>query len=164
VVELILVAVARCSKPVEVVDRGIAARCSEFVEDGFCGAIPMLSHPVESHALAAYLALRARREGRSVARKFSIEVLTKLVACRQISEIIGNYLPMLDDGKIVVIAVGRRIDVDRALDAVRNLGCVLDEASIDEKKLVEYVGLRLRGIPRTLPRLGLTGLGSIFAV
>ncbi|HID80359.1 MAG TPA: hypothetical protein EYP48_01425 [Ignisphaera sp.] len=152
-----VIATLKCSLPrVEMLEESI---CREVVQrvcpKAMCALIPMLPMPLESYILASLVACKAQHK--RVARKHSLEILTRLLAHRQISDVLAivRNSESLSQGRyLLILHINNTVDLDilyqRLREVVSNTLCSFtDIPRLDshiDRTIVEYIRT-LHGIP-----------------
>lgn len=120
----LIVTTLKCSLPrVEMIEESICQRIIRKLRlNAICALVPMLPMPIESYILASFIAYKSRHK--RIARKYSLDILTRLLAHRQISDIISIVRDPKFSEKgyyLLVLYIDNAIDVDNLHRQFRDL-------------------------------------------
>jgi len=153
----LVIAVLKCSLPkVEMLEELICQKIiQKFGPNTTCALVPMLPIPLESYVLASFVAYKAQHK--RIARKYSLEILSRLLAHRQISDIL-SIVRDLEFSKrghyLLILHINNTIDVDNLhrqfRELLSNTSCSLTDApqysSYIDRITIEYIHT-FHGIP-----------------
>lgn len=130
----LIIATLKCSLPkVETLEESICQKIiRELYPNAICTLVPMLPTPIESYILASFIAYRAQHK--RIARKYSLDILTRLLAHRQISDILSiiKNLKLSEKGYyLLILYINGAVDADnihrRFRDLILDTPCLLTD-------------------------------------
>ncbi len=160
-----IVAAVNCKIPEsikELEDRICKALAHILHADGSCVLLPALPLPLESYILAAIVARNTRSKDVKIARKLSLEILARLLAHRQLSDIISVTREFAKHDTFVVILFST-IDKEnmthlheKLRKALIEISCNLTAHYIEDEDRVRQLIRSLHNVPQEYVTLQLT--------
>ncbi len=165
-----IVATVNCkiSKSIEELEVHICKALAHTLHtDGSCVLLPALPLPLESYILAAIVARNTHSKDIKIARKLSLEILARLLAHRQLSDIISVTREFAKHDTFIVILFSV-IDKENAAhlheklrEALSKISCSLTAHYIEDKDRVRQLIRSLHNVPQeyATPQLALSFSG-----
>ncbi len=155
----------RNSKPIEELEDYVCkALTAASHTNNLCVLLPALPLPLESYVLAAIVARSAHLKNARIARKLSLEILARLLAHRQLSDVISVVREFAKRDTFILILLST-IDKEntnnlheKLREALLTISCNLTIHRIEDEDRTRQLICSLHNIPQeyATPRLALS--------